>query len=254
MISRYEAYLNDVALSSLDTSIYITDIAYSVVTPQINTVRLSGRNGAYSSGNYVQENRIAQSLMVRQYSTQNRQTVIGAIIAWASKPGWLKTSDRANQKIYVKCSKYPAVTSALRWTDVLSLEFVAYDYPFWVDEIPNKETITSGNECDVFVPGAYPTDVEAVITPSATITSLHIECGDTFLELSGISVPANQTITISYTDDHHILSIESNEVSLLNKRTPESSDDLVLNPGTNTVSFTANASATCTLIIKGVYL
>lgn len=253
MISRYDAYLNDVALSSVDDSICITDISYSVVSPQMKTVRLAGRNGAYSSGDYVQENRVTLSFMVRQYSTQARQSVVSAIMAWA-KPGWLKTSDRPDQRMYVKCSKLPSVTSVLHWTDVLSLELVAFDYPFWTSEIPNTEIMEAGHEYEVYVPGVYKTDVEAVIVSSSALTNVIIECGDTTIELDGINVPAEQPITISYTDDHHILQIQSGGDSLLDKRTPDSYDDLVMEPGKNVVSFSANASAVCTLIIRGVYL
>ena len=254
MMSRYKVYLNDVEISSIDDTIYVSDISYASVSLERNTTKLGGRSGSYAGKESLPDNRVTVSFAVRQYDTQARQSVVQAVNLWCMNGGWLKVSDRPDQRMYVRCSKPAVVPSVLRWTDNLSIELTAYDYPFWTDEIPSTEVLEVGNDYDVYAPGVYRTDVEAVILPSEPITSFTIECGDTFFELSGISVPAGQPITISYTDDHHILQIESGGISLLNKRTPESSDDLVMNPGMNSAFFDADASATCTLIVKGVYL
>jgi len=286
MISRYNVYLNDISLSSLDDTIYIYDIAYSSVSLERNTNRLAGRQGYYSGSEHIEESRVVVSFSVRQYDTQQRQHSLQEIAKWCVNGGWLKTSDRPYQKMYVRCTKVPTVNSALRWTDTLSVEFTAYDYPFWVDDLPERVSLEADETKSVFVHGTYKTDVEAIVTASAELSGLTIACGETEIELDGLSVPANQEITIRYTDEHHILEIVSGGDSLLGNRTAESSDDLILYPGYRTVSFEAvfaepeeeeteeteeeseeeeieeeseeteeeEPTASCTLLIRGVYL
>ena len=254
MISRYNVYLNDVSLRSVDDSIYIDDIAYQSASQDHIANRLVGRNGAYSYGAYIKESKVTVSFMLRQYQTENRQSVMQSIIGWCVNGGWLKTSDRPNQRMYVVCTKLPSVTSVKQWLGNLTIEFTAYDYPFWMDEQPERVVLTQGNTASVFVSGVYKTDVEAVITPGATMEGFTITCAGTSIELSDINIPQGQDVRISYTDDHHILKIESNGVSLLDKRTADSDDDLVLSPGMNSVEFDCESSATCTLLIRGVYI
>lgn len=254
MISRYRVYLNDVEISSIDDSIYVADVSYSSLSYNRTTTKLGNRSGSYSGNEYFPENKVTVSFSVRQYDTSTRQNVIQAINAWCRNGGWLKVSDRPDMRMYVRCSKPAVVSSILRWTDYLTVELTAYDYPFWTDEVPVTEIMEAGHEYEIYVPGVYKTDVEAVIVSSSALTNVTIECGDTAIELDGINVPAEQPITISYTDDHHILQIESGGDSLLDKRTPDSYDNLVMEPGKNVVAFSANASAVCTLLIKGVYL
>lgn len=255
MISRYEVWLNDVALSEIDPSIYVSDINYKATSVKHDTHRLSGKNGQFSGEtDYVQDNRITVTFEVREYDTNKRQTIVQNINAWAANGGWLKSSDRIGQRIYVKTTVYPAAYSVLRWTDALTVEFTAFDYPYWQDEFSNTIQLNSGDEGDIFVPGCRKTDVEAVVVPAETMTGFEIECGDTRISLDGISIPANQSVKISYTDDHHILQIVSNNVSLLDKRTADSNDDLMLDPGTGHVHFVCSVSAVCTVSVKGVYL
>lgn len=246
---RYEVWLNDNALSAVDPAIVITDIAYGTVSRQYSNARIAGRAGSYSSGGYISGNVTQVSFMVRRYSTRERQDAVQRIIAWASNDGWLKTSDRVGKKIWVRCSKLPAVTSVLRWTDVLSVEFTAYDYPYWQDDARTVEL--SASETGTFYSSsAFDMDVEAEVTATEAITSFSIAVGDTSITLSDISIAANGKVSISYTDDHHILQIKSGTTSLLLKRT--GSDDLKAHPGANTIGFTASGSATCKLIFKGV--
>lgn len=254
MISRYNVYLNDVPLSTLNDMLYISDISYNPASPERYTQRLVGRNGAYSGSEYIEDNRITVSFMLRVYNTQQRQSAMQTVIGWCVPGGWLKTSDRPDQRIYVRCTKLPSVNSVMKWTDTVSIEFTAIDYPFWTDEIPQKVEMTPGNDYSVFVPGVYKTDVEAVIVPTEAISSCTIGCGDTYIELADMDIPAGQEITISYLPEHHILQIESDGVSLLDFRTPESNDDLVMSPGVNYASFEADGDAVCTLLVRGVWL
>lgn len=260
MISRYNVWLNDVPLSNIDPSIYVGDIGYQAASPERSAARLAANDGQYSGSHDIfPANRIAISFMVREYSTQRRQEIVQAIIAWAINGGWLKTSDRIGQRIYVKPSRLPAVNSAVRWTDSIVIEFMAYDYPFWSSEIPTTASVASGSGVNIFVEGVHDVPAEAVITAEAALTWVSVYAGDSVLSLTGLTVAQNDTITISYTDEHHILEINQKSgntvTSLLDKRAPTSSDDLVLKPGINYITlYSGDGSSTGVFTAKGVYL
>lgn len=255
MISRYEVWINNVALSSLSSKIYVADISYQPTTISWPVSKLGMVNGQYAgSQKYIAPNRITISFEAREYDIQGRQQIIQDIIKWAGNGGWLKCSDRESQRIYVKPSKMPSISSALRWLDTLTIEFTAYDYPFWQDEEAQTQTLNNGDTGSIIITGVRETEIEALITANATLTSVSLTCGDTTIALSGISVAQGNTIRLSYSDDHHILSIVSGTTSLLDKRTTASNDDLIGVPGTNSISYTANASSTCQFMARGVYL
>lgn len=255
MVSRYEVWLNDVALSSIDPAIHLTDIAYDPIQPERTTTKHAGRDGSYSGRrDSISANKTTVSFSVRKYSTTERQRVVNEIQRWATGGGWLKTSDRQGQRIRAVCTKFPAVQSAMRWLDTLTVEFTAYDWPFWEDEIPNTATVGSGGTGTLLSNGARPCDVEAVITAYASVSSFTATCGGTSIALSGISLSDGDVVNIRYTEDHHLLEIKKGTTSLLDKRTTASSDDLIAQPGSNAVSFTCSASASCQFIAKGAYL
>lgn len=255
MMSRYKVWLGDESLEEISPKIYVGDISYSGASPSFVANRIGANDGQFTTdGESFDSNTIMVSFVVREYNTAARQSIVQDVIKWASKGGWLKTSDRPGQMIYVRCAGYPTVGSVLRWTNALSVQFMAMDYPFWVDTAPETYDLNSGDEEEIFVPGFRQTFVEASIVPSETLTGFTLEAGDTFMEIDGVSIPADQAVTITYSDAHHILSIESAGVSLLDKRTPESSDDLLLGPGTGTVYFDCATSAVCTISVRGVYM
>lgn len=256
MISRCDVWLGGVALSEVSPSIYVADIAYQAASPTINTSRIAALDGGYSGKRaYLKESKITVSFAVQEYSVQRRQEVVQDVIAWAVNGGWLRASDRFGQRIYVKASKLPAVTSALRWTENLSIEFTAYDYPYWTDETPVKVTVARGDTETLKLRGTYQSCVCAVVTAGAAVTQISITVGDTTLALEDLELQDGDTVTVSYTDEFHLLQIvDGDGVSLLDKRTAASADDLIAQPGENDVSFTADGTASCLISAKGVYM
>jgi phage-related protein len=254
MISRYAVWLNDVSLAEVDPTIYVSDIGYNPSAPKFNSSRLGGRDGQYSGADYIEKNVITVSFEIHEYHTARRQEIAQDVANWASNGGWLKTSDRVSQKIYVKPTRFPAVSSVMRWTENLTVEFTAFDFPYWQDEEPQTVTLENGGTGELFVSGVRPTAAEMALTASANISSINVQVGASRLILSDLGAVSGDVITVSYTDEHHILEIKKNGASILNKRTAASNDDLIVAPGLNAVSFSADGGATCTISVRGVYL
>lgn len=255
MISRYNAWLNNVALSEVNPDIYVSDIAYQPTMAKANTYAIGKRDGQYSgSEKYVESNRIVVYFTVRAYKTADRQRVVQDVISWATKGGWLQCSDRIGQRIYVKMSKAPTVNSVMRWLDNLSVEFTAYDYPFWVSDYPTTATLENGATGSLFLPGVWRSYAELSVLAASSITDINIKVGNTKLILSGLTMESGDVLKLSYTDENHIMEIKQGNTSVLDKRTAASDDDLIAEPGRNELEFTANDSAFCTVTIKGVWL
>lgn len=257
MVSRYDVWLNDIALSEISPNLYVSDIGYQSVKLARQTNRIVSADGQYSGNkDYADVARVAVSFVIREYDTRRRQEIAQNVAKWAANGGWLKTSDRVSQKIYVRPAAFPAVSSVMRWTDALTVEFVAYDYPFWVDECPQSVALETDSAGTLYQPGVRYGYVEIEITAGAALSGIDVHCGDTELILDDLNVVSGDIIRVSYTEDHHILQIKQGNTSLLDKRAAESSDDLIANPGLNDISFTTsgNSDATCVFYARGVYV
>lgn len=253
MISRYEAWMDDTALSSIHSELYVRDIVQEAVQLQGTASRLAKGYGMYLTNRVREALRVTIEFELHIYDPAMRQAVCQEVAEWANGRV-LKTSDRRGQELHVVCDYPPYLPSAMRWTDTLSMAFTAYETPFWTADTP--KSITANNtSVTAFIPGNVPQDVarakvDAVITAGSALTSATVTCGGKSIELSGISVASGGTIVFSH-DENGILSIMSGSTSLLNKRTAASADDLTVPVGAIS-TFTSNRN--CTFTVRGLWL
>ena len=242
MVSRYSVTLNNVAMSSLNRSLYVTDISYQPAEDELTVVRFAGRNGSMLLNRRKSQTSVVITFELHLYDIAARQEACAEVIRWADAGGVLKTGDRPGQFLECRCTKRPSIESALKWTDTLSVEFTAFAVPYWQSTAPDTATVTGTGS--LFVRGnGGKAMVDAVITATASLTSLSITVGDTVIALADISLSSGDTVTISH-DANGILSIKKGTTSLLDKRTAASSDDLLAACGAyNDVSVSTGAYA-----------
>lgn len=254
MISRYEAYLNGVALSSVSADILVVDVEYSNPNIQSETFTVAKRQGSRVHRSYIEKTTVTVDFVIRSYDTYTRQTICGAVNKWAKNGGILTISDRRGQRLRCVCDTPPTISSALRWGDTLRVVFAAYSLPFWEEVAPSVLRLsgTQGNGL-LFVPGSVDgAVVEATITANAALSTVTLGVNGSELVLSGLSVASGQIIRITY-DDNMIQSIKVGSTSLLNKRT--GADDLLVNCGeTNTFTLSADASVVVDFSVRGLWL
>ena len=253
MISRYNAWIDGIALSSIHDRLYVADIVQEAITLQGNAAKLAKGSGRYLSSRSREALRVTIDFELHVYDPAARQAICSEIAAWA-QGRILETSDRPGQELHVVCDCPPCISSAMRWTENISMVFTAYECPFWIDKNAKTTTVNNGNE-SLFVPGNVPGDVakakvDAVVTASGSMTSLTITAGDTSITLSGISLSSGDTVTFSH-DGNGILSIKKGTDSLLGKRTAASSDDLEVPCGAIS-TFSSNRN--CTFSVRGMWL
>lgn len=269
MISRYDAILNGVPLSSLSSAILITDINYTAPAVDYDTFAIAKRHGSRIYRRYVEEAAVKITFAIREYNIQTRQQICNEIVKWARNGGILQCNDRPGQRLRCVCTGFPYIASALKWTDPLSITFTAHVLPFWESTMETIVELTSTGsyaQKTVLIPG----NIEAALVTAEVktanyqapaegeeptkVTRLDFEAGATAITLTNLEIGANKTITIAY-DDNLIQSIKEGSTSLLGKRTTASASDLLASSAENVrFRFRSSAEATCTFKTRGLWL
>lgn len=223
MQTRYGVWLDGQPMDGLDPSIYITDIQEQAPQMNIMTVARAKGDGLFVTRRARERLSVVVRFAIREYDTARRKGVMQQVIAWAKTGKYLAISDRPGQRLRVEVDAMPTITSALKWTQELSITFAAYALPCWQDEYPLTMPV-SGERTGYVSGDAFMSLVDATITPDGdTVT---VRAGNSSITLEGVS----GEVEISHGDDG-ILRITSGGASILAKRTPDSSDDLFAVPG-----------------------
>lgn len=248
---RYEAYMDGTALSSLDPSILVLDI--QPVAPQINSTfaSLANRPGSMVMRRKKASASVQITFEIHEYNIAKRQSVCQRVAKWADG-AILVTNDRPDQRLHCICEQYPVV-SAKGWTEPITMTFTGYLIPYWEEANPVTVSLTgTDEETTVYIPGnAGEALVSATVKANASVSSFTLTVGDTSITLSGLSMAANDTVTIAY-DENLIQSIKKGNTSILDKRT--GADDLLAKSGEMVdFSIIASASVTATFTVRGCW-
>lgn len=258
MISRYEAYMDGIALSSVHPELIILDISHNPADKSYNTGMLANRKGLIITGETQQGASVTVLFELHIYSIAERQRAVQEVQRWASGR-ILETNDREGQQLYVRCTQMPKIESALKWTEPIGMTFTAFERASWEEKTPAVLDIAAGTagSSSLFVPGNNgKTVVEIEATPAvgSTLDAFSITVGNTTMTFASLGATNANPLIITY-DDRLIQSIRCGTTSKMDKRTGESSDDLLAECGAvNDVSFTAGVSTAVTLSAKGVWL
>lgn len=256
MTSRYSVTLNGNSMSAINSNLLILDVSYEAPDYGISILRNAGNNGARVTGRYNEMSRVTITFELHIYDIVQRQTACQDVVKWAKNGGTLVINDRPNQRLKCLCSEFPVIGSALRWTEPLSITFVAYEVPWWEDSTATTQT-TSGNydENQMNVPGnAGDARVSATVTANASVTFIELHVGDTMIRLENLSLSENDVVSIGY-DERQLLYIKKGNTSLMSKRTPGSSDELLAVSGTsNDVTSETDGSITVVFSVRGCWM
>ena len=257
MRTRYLVGLDGVELSAIAPEIIVTDITHNAPIREVRASDIAGRNGKLYTRTVTSSAGVTVSFEIHTQDVRRRAAIMEGVQRWAMPGGVLTTSDRPDRVLRVVCDSPPTIGSAQKWTGVCSIGFVAYAVPFWEDETPRFVSITGNGSKSLFVPGfAAPAGVEAKVTNtgSSSISSVTLTAGETSMTFSGVLLESGQTMTIAH-DTRGLLTARIDGTSVLDKRTPESSDELELEPGKHaTLSVTTDGTASTTFDVRGRYV
>ena len=201
MISRYKVWLNDVSIADINPLIYVNDIQYSLAFDR-STVAKGIKYGSFYRDRTLASSNIKVEIEIDEYNTAIRQQICQDVARWALAGGWLTTSDRLNQRIYVVCDEPPVISSALKWTEKLTITFTAYGLPLWQSTMPSTVSFYGTNESGTIInAGNMDSFVTVEAMAGGSTSQVTFVAGNTHITLDGISAEIGDIIAIGYTDD-----------------------------------------------------
>lgn len=267
MILKRRAALDGVQLDEIDPRILIQGIEPAAGKDNIATVSLWNGDGSRVTGIHrdTLEVVVKFSMDIKKNQYQARSELFERVMGWAAPGGWLELEQKPGRRLRVILAQLPSEGDPLEWTNRYSITFRAYGVPYWQQIVPqqlrreNVSTVTS----DFQVLGNARTVAECSFenTSGSEIDGVTLSAGDSTIELEDLGLLDGETLRIDHLDDGRRcvlrIRIENGQGvmrSVLDKRTPESSDDLWMEPGIRTVALTADHAGTLEIRCAGRYL
>ena len=262
MIFSHRVALNGVQLDSLDNRILVQGVEEAAGKENISAVSLFGGVGQRITNRHRDylDVTVRFSLRIRKDGLAARETLMEAIVAWATAGGWLTINYKADRRLRVVCQQLPTPGDPWNWTSTYSIVFRAYAVPYWQQVTPvtasgSGTTVTKS----VTVAGSEKTVVDVTYknNASSSCATFKVTAGGSVIELSSLGLAAGETLSIDHDDDGRLrirIKNSSDEWrSALDKRTAASSDDLWVNPGTVQVKTVAQRTGAVTVSCAGRY-
>lgn len=189
-----------------------------------------------------------------------REEVLQAVRDWASAPGWLRLNYREDQRIYARCVTMPAVNGIVKAAEEYTLTFRSTARPEWEANTADTATATARKTGNIIIkvkPSAGgPLRLSAYNPGTSKCDSVTLSMGNQKIALTGLGLAPHETLAIDYTTEKDIQRIRIQNTagswrSVLNKRTTDSSDDIMLACGSNTVTVLSSVNLQWTLTCFG---
>lgn len=267
MRSRYRVSLAGVQLDTINDNLLILDVSHDPVDFSDTTYTIAGQDGYDLSGSRLLSRTVTVSFELHIYDIVKRQAACQDVITWAKDGGYLVVNDRTGQRLTVRCKNYPAIESVRDWTAPLQVVFETTAVPYWEETTATAKSVSGTNTYGaVKVPGnAGDACVGVTVTATAKITTLQLEvrtqnssgswASKSLLSLTGLSIPKNGTVTISYTGKRFLKIRDQDNKSLLANVASASTDRLTATCGVvNRFYIKANAKVTASFTVRGLWL
>lgn len=245
MYDLFGAALDGVAFSGISAALMLIDIVENPVEMDVQTVPLAFRPGLRRTVRIRQSLTVRLEYMIRTQDIVERRRVRDRVAEWAETGGVLTVNTRPGQRLCVVLDKPPALNSSMKWTEKLTVEFTAYERPYWESASPvaARFTVSAADEdgayrgtqtlslwgSPLYAPGEFSFRNDS---PENALTTLKVTAGKSLIELQGLQVLPGKTVCLSYgTADILGITIAETGESLLHCRTAESSDDLSFEAG-----------------------
>lgn len=238
------AALGGVYLDAQDTSIIIRGIDIGVPHESMSAVNRMGGVGqrvTVQHWEYLDVN-ITFAIDKKKTDLSGRKTVFDKAIKWAMAKGWLTVNFISGRRLYIDKVILPNAGDLWDWKSGYTITLRAMSIPFWQDT-----EATSTTEGYITVPGVMQTvcDASIVNNGNGTINDLSVRIGDSVFNFENLGLIAGESLEISHSNDG-ILSIKIKNGdeyrNAYGKRTTDSSDDLVVEPGDRSITITGGTT------------
>lgn len=255
MILRHRVALNGIQLDEVDPAVLVLGVAEEAAARQQTAVNqwAVGQRLTANRLNYIDVT-VTFAVRIKKSDMQGHTRVFGAVSRWANTGGYLTASHRDGQRIRVACVGISRLADPVKWETEYTITFRAYERPFWEDVREWVDTV-SGTTFVHKLParGTQPTQLDLYLknTTSGIMNTLTVSTDEDEMEFEDLSLGPGKILAITHSETGLLVIKNSTNTSLMTARTLESSDDLTLRPGLNTITVTAQCAAEATFRYRG---
>lgn len=250
--------LDGVELDEIDNRIIVQGVEEDAGKETISAVSIFGGFGQRVTGRHrdTLDVTVKFSLRIKKNDMEARSLLFEKICGWAYGGGWLTVNYKPNRKLRVACAQLPPAGDQWAWASTYAIVFRAYGVPYWQQ--------AEGNRCEVAgkagatqrlgIPGTVPTALDVTLEniSGTTISTVQVTADGSTLRLEDLGLLDGEKLVIDHEDGLlRVRILGSAWRTALDKRTPASSDDLTVRPGTVDVVLSASAIGTWTLTAVG---
>lgn len=202
------------------------------------------------------------AVLLRKPQMAERAEVLEKVNAWAMNGGILRVGHKEGRRIRVILAQAPGEGDPWAYDTVYSITFRAVGIPYWEEDtaVQGTSAEAASGSTVLQVAGSARTvaDVTLENRSGAVINTASVTAGSCSMSFTGLAMAGGESLVIDH-DSQGLIRIRIRSAtgswrSILGKRTPSSADDLFLDPGSRTVSFTAQRACRMTAGCRGRYL
>ena len=260
MILSRRISLGGKQLDEIDEAVVIRNVDTGVSHESVSAVNRMGGYGQRMTSQHWEslEVSVTFAINVGKRELERRREIFDAVMAWANRKGWIKTTTQPEKRMYAEKTVLPSAGDLREWTREYTIIFRAYGVPFWQEASPDPlevKSITKGNKT-MEVAGIITTvaDVTAENIRGQTINKLTITVDGNSFIFDSLALGGDESLMITHTNEG-ILRIRAgkgdNTRNVYSLRKAESADDLYAKPGNITVAVESQRAVKLTVKAAG---
>ena len=259
MILMHRVALGGVQLDSIDSRIMVKGVATQAASEKPGTAQ-KATDGLRYNGTKRESLDVTVRIGLRIYDDEmdEREELMEAVNAWAKKlPGWITTTQKPGRRFWAEAVRTPAPGDPAEWTNEFTYTFTAYALPWWEDSEKTSVTMTEGDEVEdtLDMPGSTDTVAEVTIqnTSGYTINQITITVNNTEMTFTGLGLANNGYFTLDHQLVKGVYALRARIGNTSKLNCMSGDDELILHPGENEISYSADGDVIATFSARGRY-
>ena len=264
MILKRRVALNGIWLDELDNRIIVSGIEPGAGKENITSTDAAAGYGSRITGNRrsTLDMVIRFKLLQRSRTEDNlaeRAALLEKVNAWAAPGGILTVNYKPNRRLNVTLVQAPGEGSLWDYTKEFAITFRAYAIPYWEDETENTSTAGGNTQTDsgsFTVDGSAKTQADVILEnmSGAQVKGCTVSVGGKTMEFSALTLLANEALVIDHVDGLVRIRVKESDGYRNVMALREGADDFMVEPGTETMSYSAQRACKMTVKWRNRYL
>lgn len=242
MQTRVMVEMNGISLHALDPRIIVQGVTEAAPSWNVTAQSRALRYGQLYTGTEKRFRDVTIKFAIAcKRDLGERERILQSVAGWAMNGGKLRLSYRQGQQLNVICAALPAVDAIEQWANPYQITFRAYEIPEWMDVNPRVVSVSAQTgevTLSMNANAGGKLEFTASNTGTSTCNTLTVSANGQSFSFSGLDLTSGSALNVSY-NGQDIPVIRIGNSSALAKRSAASDDDIWLNHGPNTITYSA---------------